>query len=279
MTGPGRRPSIWSLVPRATDGWRWVVGFAVTLGVLMLAPSISDRLDAHGLPGGTIALGTVAAVIGLTLWAFWTTVPRTRRRRAMARWARERGASFRSDFTLPASMSEIPSLTALRLEGGVANLVVIRLPEDEVMVFDRWRAATVGYEDAEWRVVSAMRTELDVPRMLIHPRHHRFRMAESETDLHQVGTESSEFEDRYRVVAGDRAAAVALVDPRTMAWLLDRTDDLTFETAGPWVACSTPSWSTNELDALVDAVVGFRYRLPRVLGSFFPAPDPGLDRY
>jgi hypothetical protein len=26
----------------------------------------------------------------------------------------------------------------------------------------------------------------------------------------------------------------------------------------------------------VDAVIGFRDRLPRVLGSFFPASDPGL---
>jgi hypothetical protein len=276
MTGAGRRPSFWSLVPRITDGWRWVVGFAVCLGLLMLAPSISDRLDARGLPGGPIALATVTCVIGLTLWAFWTTVPRTRRRRAMARWARERGVQFRSDFTLPASMSEIPSLSALQLEGGVANLVVIRLPEDEVMVFDRWRAATPGYEDAEWRTVAVTRTHLDVPRVVIHPRHHRFRPAESETDLHPVGTESSEFEDRYRVVAGDRAAAVAVVDARTMAWLLDRPDDLTFETAGPWVACSTPSASTNELDALVEAVARFRDRLPRVLGSFFPTPDPGL---
>ena len=66
--------------------------------------------------------------------------PRTRRRRAMRRWARERGAPFRSDFVLPSSLSEVPSLEGLRLEGGVANLAVVRVADDEVMVFDRWRA-------------------------------------------------------------------------------------------------------------------------------------------
>jgi hypothetical protein len=275
---PARLPSVWSFILSSRGWWRWLAGFGLTVGLLIGAPPLSEALDARGLPGGPIALGVVVAAAALTLWAFSTTIPRRRRRRAMTRWARERAAPFRSDFTLPLSLSEIPSLAGLQTEGGVANLVVVRRADDEVLVFDRWRAEAAGYEDAEWRTVAAVRTTLDAPLVVVHPRRHGLRIAEIEGALMPVGTESIEFDHRYRILAEDRAAAVAVVDARTMAWLLDRRVDLAYESAGSWVACSRPSASGDELDALIDTVLGFRDRLPRVLGSFFPRPDPGFDR-
>jgi hypothetical protein len=63
-----------------------------------------------------------------------------------------------------------------------------------------------------------------------------------------------------------------------MAWLLDRPIDLTYETAGRWLTCSRPSGSADQVDALVEAVVGFRDHLPRVSASFYPPEDPGFGR-
>ena len=287
MVQPGRRPSRFVLlkpldpawwIAQGGRTWRWIVGFVLTMGLLLSAPALSDALDSRGLPGGPIALTAVGAMVALTLWAYSTTIPRSRRRRAMRRWARERGAPFRSDFVLPSSLKEVPSLEGLGLEGGVANLAVVRVADDEVMVFDRWRAGAAGYEDAEWRTVAAMHTRMDLPRVVIHPRHHPFRGAVSQDELHAVGTESGEFDRRFRVITDDRAGGVAVIDARTMAWLLDRPVDLTYETAGPWLTCSRPSGSADHLDALVDAVIGFRDHLPRVAASFYPPEDPGFGR-
>jgi hypothetical protein len=287
MAQPGRRPSRFVLfepldptwwIAQGGRTWRWIVGFVLTMGLLLSAPAISDALDSRGLPGGPIALGAVGVMVALTLWAYSTTIPRSRRRRAMRRWAREREAPFRSDFVLPSSLKEVPSLEGLGLEGGVANLAVVRVVEDEVMVFDRWRASAAGYEDAECRTVAAVHARMDLPRVVIHPRHHPFRGAVSQDELQPVGTESGEFDRRFRVITDDRAGAVAVIDARAMAWLLDRPVDLTYETAGQWLTCSRSSGSADQIDALVGSVVGFRDHLPRVSASFYPPEDPGLGR-
>jgi hypothetical protein len=172
----------------------------------------------------------------------------------------------------------VTSLRGLAIEGGVGNLVVLEAGGDEILVFDRWRAAAAGYERAEWRTVAALRVPIDVPRLVIHPRRHRFRMPEGDVGLASIGSESGTFDRRFRVLATDRGAAVAIVDPRMMTWLLAQPRAVTYEAAGSWLVCSKRMGRRRDLDALVASAVGFRDHLPRVATSFYPALDPGFPR-
>jgi hypothetical protein len=172
----------------------------------------------------------------------------------------------------------VTSLQGLAIEGGVENLVVLEAGDGEVLVFDRWRAAAAGYERAEWRTVAALRAPIDVPRMVVHPRRQRLRISDSDVGLSSVGSESGAFDRRFRVLATNRAAAVALIDPRMMAWLMDGPSGVTYEAAGRWLVCSKRMGRIRDRDRLVEAVIGFRHHLPRVSASFYPPKDPGLGR-
>ena len=94
--------------------------------------------------------------------------------------------------------------------------------------------------------------------------------------LSVIGTESEAFDRRFRILTVDRAAAVAIVDQRMMAWLLDGPSELAFETAGPWLVCSAPTGPVVQRDGLIAAVMGLRDQLPRVSASLFPVRDPGF---
>lgn len=259
--------------------WIFVAGVAVTFGLLLTAPRFAGILDRRGLPGDLVVLGVIVALVVAILWTLTTTFPGSRRRRAVTRWAREHDAPFRSDFTLPVSLREVTSLQGLAIEGGVENLVVLGAGNDEILVFDRWRAAAAGYERAEWRTVATLRAPIDVPRIVVHPRRHRFRMSESDVGLSSVGSESGGFDRRFRMLATNRAAAVALIDPRMMAWLMDGPSGVTFEAAGRWLVCSKRMGRIRDRDRLVEAVIGFRDHLPRVSASFYPPEDPGFGRF
>ena len=199
-------------------------------------------------------------------------VPGGARRREVMRWARDRDAPFRSGFRVPRRLRAVTSLHALRAEGGVANLAVIRIAEGEVLVFDRWRAPAPGYEEAEWRTAAALQADVDLPRIVIQPRRDPFRLSSGESGLSVIGTESEAFDRRFQILTEDRAAAVAIVDQRMMAWLLDASSHLAFETAGPWLLCSAPTGPVTQRDGLIAAVVGLRDHLPRVSASLFPGP-------
>ena len=266
---------LWRELVPGPRSWIYVAGCVVTFGLLLGAPRIADALDRRGLPGGPIALGILLIAAASVLWMLTTMQPRSWRRRAVMRWARHRGAPFRSGFSLPASLREVTSLRGLASEGGVANLVVLEVEGSEILVFDRWRAAAVGYERAEWRTAAALRVPIDVPRVAVQPRRHGFRMPEGNVGLSPVGSESGAFDRRFRVLARDRAAAVTIVDPRLMAWLLDGPRGIAYEAAGAWLVCSRRLGPVRDRDVLVRAVLAFRDHLPRVSMSLYPAPDPG----
>jgi hypothetical protein len=124
----------WREIVPGPRSWIFVAGVAVTFGLLLMAPRIADILDRRGLPGDLIALGVIFAVLAAVLWTLTTTFPGVRRRRAVMRWARERDAPFRSDFSLPASLREVTSLQGLAIEGGVENLVVLEAGDGLVLV-------------------------------------------------------------------------------------------------------------------------------------------------
>ena len=256
----------------------YAIGVLATVALVLWSPSLAGDLDERGFPGDWIALGLIAVVAVSILWALSTLMPSARRRRAASRWARARDAEFRSAFTLPTSLKQIPSLRGLGSEGGVANLAVVRVDDDEILVFDRWRATAVGYESAEWRTAAALRVPLDVPAIVVHPRHHPFRLPKDLESMSTIDTESEEFHHRFHVLGRDRVGVAALLDARVMAWLLDGPHDLTFEANGPWLMTSKPSGAVTDRDGLVAAVIELRSRLPRVSASFYPPEDPGFGR-
>jgi hypothetical protein len=277
MSDGARRWHWREFVPGARS-WLFITGVIATLGLLLAAPRAASALDRRGMPGGPIVLAVVVAGAAALLWMLATTLPGSRRRRAVMRWATEHGAPFRSSFALPASLREVTSLRGLVLEGGVGDLVVLEAGDDEILLFDRWRAAAAGYERAEWRTVAALGAPIDVPRLVVHPRRRRFRMAEGDLGLASIGSESGAFDRRFRVLSTDRAAAVAIVDPRMMAWLLDGPRGVTYEAAGRWLVCSKRMGRIRDREVLATAAVGLRDHLPRVSASFYPPEDPGFGR-
>lgn len=277
MSDGSRRWRWRELVP-GPRSWIFVAGALATFGLLFGVPRIADALDRRGLPGVAIALGPLLVAAASVLWTLRTIFPGSRRRRSVMRWAHDRGEPFRSDLSLPVSLREVTSLRGLTIEGGVANLVVLEVEGTEILLFDRWRAAAAGYERAEWRTVSALRFPIDVPRLVVHPRRSGFRMADGDVGLSSIGSEWGAFDRRFRILTTDRAAAVAIVDARLMAWILDGPRGITYEACGRWLVCSNRMGRVRDRDTLARVSVGFRDRLPRVSASLYPPPDPGFDR-
>ena len=272
----GGFPWRWGDFAPELRSWPAVAAIAAALLLLLAAPEAAGLLDRRGLPGGAIVLAIVVLAAAAILCGWWTMMPSGARRREVMRWARDRDAPFRSGFRVPRRLRAVTSLHALRAEGGVANLVVVRIAEGEVLVFDRWRAPAPGYEEAEWRTAAALQADLDLPRIVIQPRRDPFRLSAGESGLPVIGTESEAFDRRFRILSVDRAAAVAIVDQRMMAWLLDGPSHLAFETAGSWLVCSEPTGPVAQRDGLIAAVMGLRDQLPRVSASLFPVRDPGF---
>jgi hypothetical protein len=256
---------------------RAVVGFVAVVTVLVTAPWVSDQLDHHGLPGGAMVLGLLVALAGYCVWIVVGMGPDRRRRRAFARFAAERGVPFRSWFHLPDSLHAIDGLADASTDL-VRNRVIVGDPP--VFVFDRCEWSE-PYEPLRCFTFAAIETDLDLPPVVVNRR--GLTRPTSGADLMRrplVGseTELDTFNRRYQVHTGNGRAAAAFVDPRLMAWLLDLEEEWTFEAAGRWVTCSAPELSTRRFDDLVAALTDFHSHIPRVVGSLYPARDPGMTR-
>jgi hypothetical protein len=83
--------------------------------------------------------------------------------------------------------------------------------------------------------------------------------------------ESDRFDRTYHVRCGDRRFASALIDPAMIAWLLDASDKIILQTAGPYLLAAWEDAGPDKLRQLLQAVLDFRAHVPALVQSEYAA--------
>jgi len=194
----------------------WIVGAIAVFAFLLFL---------SGDPEG-VELLRIAAVLGLTFGGLWwlgyhyRVLPRRDSFQAQARELGlrvERGDPLRLldlPFTLfrwAASVREIQN-TALGSRAGV-----------DLTVVDYWFAPTgaAEYDDHERYTCVLSPAPSSWPDLSVVPERIASRLR-SALALPDIRTESGEFNRRFEVRSGDRRFAIAFLDARMMAWLLQQ---------------------------------------------------------
>jgi hypothetical protein len=259
-----------------------IVAVAFPLALLFALPSIADEADRAGLPGGPVALAVLFIGAAFSLIAVLRRLsPSGRRRRAFKKAAPGLGLRFTPSFVLPDGLHGAPSFSVPGRSGGFGPLVSGRSRSGSVLVFDFWSGNDTSYVPPHWYTAAgrtighvipdAVRFPAVIiePRTLAHP-------VEQRRGLPDVAFESEAFNDRFRVTTEDARFASVFVDQRMMTWLLDQSDDWSFEVWGDWALCTSDQLDAQRIPALVDALDGLCAHIPRVAGNMYPADRRGL---
>ncbi len=86
-----------------------------------------------------------------------------------------------------------------------------------------------------------------------------------------VGTESTEFDDAYRVACEDARFASALLAPPMMQWLLAEAGPSNFELSGHRLLLYAERVRPPHLGEFLEVLRGFRDRIPPVAAEMLPA--------
>jgi hypothetical protein len=171
-----------------------------------------------------------------------------------------------------------------RARSGTENVVWDERRGDGVRAFDYW------YEDAtDDRPIGARRTITcaavpvgsSCPRLRIIPRD----LADEVVDalgLPEVTVELEAFNQRFRVEAEDPRFASAFLDQRMIEAVLRLPPEVRVEVNERTVLLSAPLLPPEGVLRLLQAAIGLRRHVPRVLSSLFPprpARGPFEDRW
>jgi hypothetical protein len=258
--------NLWREAPNPFEGQgRMFVAYAWIVVLFVLGPTVASRLDGRGLPGALIVLVLIVLSAGFVGYAVYTSVPRRRRARAIARVARSMGARYQAHFAPTPSMHALPFLALVPVDSrsffeGFEGSFGGRL----VSVFTRSQAPDM-YEPTIWRSCAATQVPMDAPMLRIEP---RGLAAAIDHRLTELAFESEAFNATWRVRASDHRFAEAFVDQRMMAWLQDLGRADSFEVGGGWVMAEQEH---GDLDALLSCLESFVGHVPHVVGSLYPA--------
>jgi hypothetical protein len=261
----------------------WAIAAVIALGPFIVAPFVARYLDDHGLPGlllvlPLLLLGPVVAIVALRRQR-----PDARRARQLRDVASDLGLRFEARFDMPHSMRDLPALNgsetwpgtdAWGVGLGVSDLVAGHVVRSAVVAFDFWTQGDGPYAQVHRRSLVAVATTLDAYSLIIEPRSDAPVVVPP--NLIEVTTESSSFNDRFRVLTTDRRFASTVVDQRLMAWLLGSDGDWSYELGGRWAAIVGPLLAPPRLSEAIATVERFREHLPRVAGDLYPRPDPAV---
>ena len=234
--------------------------------LFVIGPALANRLDDRGVPGDRIVLALIALTTCFVGYAVYTSLPRQRRARAVARLATSARAPFQRQFRAPSTMHQLPFLALVPVDnrqilGGFEGT----FNDLRIAVFSRSQAPD-DYEPTISRSCAATSRTFDAPFLRIEPRGVGVDLESRR--LEELSFESETFNTSWRVRTSDRRFAEAFVDQRMMAWLEERKTDVAFEVGGGWVMVETD----DEADrALLDTLEGFTEHIPRVVGSLYPA--------
>jgi hypothetical protein len=261
----------------------WALALGLSWIPLAIAPWVTTSLDARGLPGFGVAFALILLGPAVAAFSYLRKRGSLRRARERKRDAERLGLHFARRFTIPRSMSELPSLAGLEVltsargwgaAVGVADLVSGRLTNDEIVAFDFWANGDTPYAPVAWRSLVAVSTGIEAQPVIIEPRH--IATFGKAWGVEEMPTESVGFDRRYRVWGFDRRFTSALLDQRMIAWMLQAESDWAFQAGGRWVAVVGPLFQGADLDHAIDLTRAFRSHIPRVVSSLYPQPDPGF---
>jgi hypothetical protein len=263
------------------SGFELPVVFLFIFVPIGLAPFITQRLDAHGLPGLLFAflfilLGPAIAIFGLD-----RERASRRRARAMRRTASQMGLKFSAWFRVPRALRELPSLAGLTIlvgpqrwstRRGFADLISGAVDDSHVLVFDYWVKTDGAYAQTRWHTMAATHIGSGGQSLFVEPG--GIASLVPAVGFEEVGTESEAVNERYRVLTNDPAFASAFLDARMMQFLLDQKHPWIFEVSANWLAVTSHQIPVELIGELINALQGFRRHIPRVISSLYPAPGP-----
>jgi hypothetical protein len=253
-----------SIVPGGRGFLRGLLAYGSVVGLLLAAPVIGAWADRHGAPGAIVGVGLVvllalvSGVIGIRM------LPSLRRARSIAACAEAAGLSFKARPRILEGWVRLPSFSATDQEHRLVNMMSGRDEGGEVLVVeDEVEYVTDLNAPVEWRVCTFARIPAMVPAVTIRPRH-------LASGAHGVGTEWEAFDRRWVVLSHDRKAAITIVDPGLMSFVMDQGRPMTFELGGRWCMISVARDGADRFLANVDLVRAFAMHLPRIVPSLYP---------
>jgi hypothetical protein len=234
----------------------------VALVVIIAAgPAIAAWLDDHDLPGSAIVFIALLLAAGASGFAFFFTMtPRRARTRALRQLGEELDLPYTQRIDLPRGVRALPSFQLLAGAWTVHDGIEGHRASGPLLVFARsW--STDGYEPTHWAICAATTTMLAAPKLLIGPRH---PSVDERAIFDEVRFESEAFNRKWEVRTDDHLLASTIVDERMMAWLLERSPDVSFELGGPWAMTVSHGMDPASPRDLVGALDGFLGHLPHV---------------
>jgi hypothetical protein len=247
-----------------------------------------SRLTGGALIGGVwvavwlaaIGAGVWLAALGLNSW--WARDEA--RTNAFAAKAERLGLSFAATDVLHATWEPFRFLGGPDPE--VRNVAYGTWRGVDVRAFEFSRRHESGIEDGarfsprERFSCAVAAVDASCPRLVVGAPADVGRMAGSVHGA-EIVLESADFQRRFRVASADSRFAVALLDQRMMAWLLEHGERFTFEVHEDRVLCVGAATGPEGLPSLVEAIAGFHDHVPRVVHSLYPRrpmDGPGGDR-
>jgi hypothetical protein len=255
-----------SRLPGPVASYVAVIGFGVIAGGIVASFIGGDE-------GGPILLVGGVALFWLHRWA-----QRDRRRLAMARFASDHGLELRS------RPKKAPS-EGFRLfgrgDGGRArnllqgewNGVPVRAMDYEYFAT---RAVWVFYRVKRWQrcSVAVMDLGASVPCVLTE-RNGAAGLAADYMGFHDVQLNSDEFNRRFHVTTDDREFAYKFFDLGMLRWLLNQQDLIEAEVLGRKALVAKPVLDPAAMAELLDAAVGFRSHIPRLVRRKYHLSETG----
>ena len=252
----------------------------IVFGGLLMSGLILTLLrgDAEGARDIALAIFALAVMAGFALMAWWV---RTRPRLDAARAAAGDlglGYSAKDEFgliDLPFPLLQRPATVR-----GLGSVMFGTWRGREVKVFEYWyaRSSDQALDDFEW--FSCVVTPLPGwwPDLVIVPETILSRTVDNLT-MSDVNLESEAFNRAFSVRSQDPRFAIALLDARMMAWLLDRAGPWGFEIAGGMLLCyRTPMFQPWEVRPLLEISAEFMDTVPGVVSSLFAPQAAGRAR-
>lgn len=200
-----------------------------------------------------------------------------KRRDEMATFALQNGLTFSAEDT--SGIVGWPFTLFGRGDGrGAENVVSGKWKKkDPVTAFDYWyyteSTDSKGNRTRSYHRFSC--ATIDVPAAFPHleiAREGVFTWLADRVGLEDIEFESPEFNRRYNVKAQEQKFAFEVLDARMLRWLVDFDQGLAFEVAGNRVLAYRKRHGASGMMPLIETLLMFRERIPRVAWSLHPLP-------
>lgn len=236
---------------------------------LVLVPA----LDRRGLPGGLFAVVILLLLMMLSARVVLGEFPPRGRRRMLTNLADGHGLRSRIRPRIPRSMKTLPSFSDQRTFGADAWNLIAFPGDPVVLTFDRRISRQDVYESPEWMASAACQIPFEAPRLIVEPK--PTVASDPLGPLPIRSSESERFGHLYRIRTEDPLFGTAFLDQRMLAWILEQSEDMTYEVGGTWAMVSHHDLrDPSRVGRSVDLVRRFCAQIPHVASSMRTTQRP-----